>query len=253
MLHIIDIDGCISDDRWRRYLLPEHNDSTIDGDYDLYHGMALHDGVMNRDAVLAGASELLFITSRPERHRDATISWLIKYFVPCGMRWSLLMRPGGDLRHSDKLKPALLRKHELNSDFNATRAVAFEDREDVLAAYDKFGIPELYLADGNGVRRWQMSQRGNNAANILASAAETFANRNAVYTNNYQQVAPIVKQLWPDGVPPELTAQDQWHLFELIVVKLTRFANSALTHEDSIHDIMVYAAMIQSIIQEQET
>jgi hypothetical protein len=33
-------------------------------------------------------------------------------------------------------------------------------------------------------------------------------------------------------------------------VKLTRFANSNLTHRDSIHDAMVYAAMVEHCVKE---
>jgi hypothetical protein len=47
-------------------------------------------------------------------------------------------------------------------------------------------------------------------------------------------------------VPEGLVTTDTWHLFEIIVVKLTRFANSRLEHKDSIHDIAVYSAMIES-------
>jgi hypothetical protein len=44
---------------------------------------------------------------------------------------------------------------------------------------------------------------------------------------------------------------NKWHLFELMVVKLTRFANSGLTHQDSIHDLAVYAAMVESIVNQE--
>jgi hypothetical protein len=37
-----------------------------------------------------------------------------------------------------------------------------------------------------------------------------------------------------------------------MVVKLTRFANSGLTHEDSIHDAAVYAAMVESLIRKEK-
>ena len=59
--------------------------------------------------------------------------------------------------------------------------------------------------------------------------------------------------LFPEGV--ELKTQEDfntWHLFELMIVKLTRFANSNLTHVDSIHDCAVYAAMVQSLIEKEK-
>lgn len=90
------------------------------------------------------------------------------------------------------------------------------------------------------------------AADVLAQAAQTFRERNAVYANNYRMVAPIVKILFPNGVPSSLVVTDQWHLFELMIVKMTRFAVSELAHADSIRDAAVYAAMIEAILEGQQ-
>lgn len=90
------------------------------------------------------------------------------------------------------------------------------------------------------------------AADVLARAAQTFRERNAVYANNYRMVAPIVKILFPNGVPSSLVVTDQWHLFELMIVKMTRFAVSELAHADSIRDAAVYAAMIEAILEGQQ-
>lgn len=90
-----------------------------------------------------------------------------------------------------------------------------------------------------------------NAADILANAADTFRLRNAVYKNNYENVAAVMQGLFPDGV--HLTKPEHFkcfHLLELMVVKLTRFCNSGMTHPDSIHDIAVYAAMIEALNHE---
>lgn len=84
------------------------------------------------------------------------------------------------------------------------------------------------------------------AAFVLRSAAVTFEERNAVYTDNYKNVGAVMRALFPKGVPTDLTLSDHFHLFELIIVKLTRFANTGLTHTDSMRDVAVYAAMIES-------
>lgn len=88
-------------------------------------------------------------------------------------------------------------------------------------------------------------------AEILKGMASTFEEKNAEYKDNYKMVAPIMRILFPDGVPNEVLFNDKFHLFELIIVKLTRFAISELNHTDSIHDIGVYSAMIESIIHNQ--
>ena len=90
------------------------------------------------------------------------------------------------------------------------------------------------------------------AADILESMAFTFRERNKTYGSNYKMVGPLIKVLFPDGVPSWLVETHRWHLFELMLVKLSRFAISELRHEDSIHDAGVYAAMIESILLNKE-
>lgn len=89
-----------------------------------------------------------------------------------------------------------------------------------------------------------------NAADILAEMADTYRERNKIYGDNYKRVGAVMAALFPGGVNLS-TVEDfnTWHLFELMVVKLTRFANSGLTHQDSIHDLAVYAAMVESLIK----
>ena len=89
-------------------------------------------------------------------------------------------------------------------------------------------------------------------ADILESMAKTYRERNAVYGDNYKMVGPIMAILFPNGVPNELIGSHQFHLFELKIVKLTRFAISNLQHIDSIHDDGVYSAMIESILNNGE-
>jgi hypothetical protein len=83
---------------------------------------------------------------------------------------------------------------------------------------------------------------------ILMDMAKTFEERNGKYGNNYLMVGPIMKILFPNGVPPGLLADPSFHLFELIVVKMTRLAISGLSHKDSAHDAAIYFAMIDSNI-----
>lgn len=90
------------------------------------------------------------------------------------------------------------------------------------------------------------------AADILADMAVTFRERNAVYGDNYKMVGRLMAVLFPQGVSAELLHSHQFHLFELKLVKLSRFAISGLTHTDSIHDDAVYSAMIEMILANKE-
>lgn len=86
----------------------------------------------------------------------------------------------------------------------------------------------------------------------LEAAAQTFRERNAVYGSNYEMVGPIMGILFPNGVDRQLLSSDQFHLFELVIVKLSRLAVSGLTHVDSAHDAAVYCAMIEAAIKEND-
>lgn len=90
------------------------------------------------------------------------------------------------------------------------------------------------------------------AGMILDEMADTFRQRNAVYGDNFRMVGKLMAVLFPNGVPKEVLHSDQFHLFELKLVKLSRFAISNLTHQDSIHDDGVYSAMIEAILIEQQ-
>jgi hypothetical protein len=90
------------------------------------------------------------------------------------------------------------------------------------------------------------------AADILQEAANTYRERNKIYGDNYKNVGKVMINLHPNGI--ELKTDEDFtlfHLWELVIVKLTRFANSGLSHIDSIHDAAVYCAMIQEILEEE--
>lgn len=91
------------------------------------------------------------------------------------------------------------------------------------------------------------------AADILAEMAQTYRERNVVYGDNFKTVGPVMQQLHPNGVRLE-TPEDHelFHLYSLLIVKLTRFAHSELKHRDSIHDLSVYGAMLEAILEERE-
>lgn len=87
------------------------------------------------------------------------------------------------------------------------------------------------------------------AADILQEAAATFRERNANYKDNAVNVGKVMEALFPNGVTLNSAADFHiWHLFELSIVKLTRFTNSGMSHSDSARDAAVYWAMIENLI-----
>jgi len=87
----------------------------------------------------------------------------------------------------------------------------------------------------------------------LEAMARTFSERNEVYKDNYKMIGKMMAILFPDGVPSELVIKEQFHLFELLLVKVSRYAISELTHADSIHDAAVYCVMCEAITEQQQT
>jgi hypothetical protein len=84
---------------------------------------------------------------------------------------------------------------------------------------------------------------------ILESMAQTYKERNKTYGDNFLTMGPVMKALFPNGITLK-TEQDfiMFHLLDWLVGKLTRFVKTDMTHVDSIHDLAVYAAMIEMMI-----
>lgn len=88
---------------------------------------------------------------------------------------------------------------------------------------------------------------------ILENASEVYYDRSAIYKDNFRSVGRVMVGMFPDGRPPLVTAADydRWHIFELIIVKLTRYANNYdVPHEDSLVDMLPYIGILGGLDQE---
>lgn len=90
---------------------------------------------------------------------------------------------------------------------------------------------------------------------ILMKASELYEERREVYGDNWTRIGPIL-QLLLDKVPMSpprrgpIWYYDRVHLITMIVVKLTRFIvgmEKGEHHKDSTRDLIVYAAMLDSL------
>jgi hypothetical protein len=88
---------------------------------------------------------------------------------------------------------------------------------------------------------------------VFVEAAETFKMRDEVYGSAYLKQGEIMQCLFPLGmlIKGEQSFQKMFCL-EMIVNKLVRFVQSDMTHEDSMHDLMVYACMLCSLLSDRE-
>ena len=89
----------------------------------------------------------------------------------------------------------------------------------------------------------------NHPVECMEEAIKTFKERHKVYGNNYLTHGQVMTALFPDGIHLDTAAQ--WNRFSalnMIVTKLTRYCHSfSQPHLDSIHDLGVYAFMLESL------
>lgn len=88
------------------------------------------------------------------------------------------------------------------------------------------------------------------AGDILAKAAETYRERNKLYGNNYHRFGSLCLSLFPNGMT--LRTVEDFNRFGVLVQilsKQTRYAEQFAKggHLDSIHDTIVYAAMLEEL------
>lgn len=280
---ILDLDNCCADDAWR---IPQIDWTATDPDarYHVYHALGFYDGpaqLPERLKQLIDArciDQLHIVTSRPARYRQATESWLrangvydIAPVVTLNMRPAFDHRPSPDVKRDAAATLWVEAISKLRFPSAASTGVqidihVFDDRADCLHAIEAaLPVPStLHLCAIHAEDAYDAPRRPSTkapahtaerrtAADILEAMAATMRERNAVYKDNFRMVAPIMRVLFPAGVPPELVATDKFHLVELIIVKLTRFAASNFTHTDSIHDAGVYAALVQQCLIEEST
>jgi hypothetical protein len=84
---------------------------------------------------------------------------------------------------------------------------------------------------------------------VMVGALETFKERNKVYKSCFNNHGEVMKALFPNGVTLK-TVSDHVRFFFLtmIVGKLCRYAQNFTSggHEDSIHDLFIYSAMLET-------
>ena len=95
------------------------------------------------------------------------------------------------------------------------------------------------------------TEQENSPLRIIQEMHNTFKERNQMYGDSFQSVGEIIKILFPDGV--KLSSVEEFRkfsAFNFIVVKIIRFA-PYMDHTDSIHDVGVYCAILESMMSKE--
>jgi hypothetical protein len=291
---IFDIDGCISDDRWRRSRIPADADQPLQ--FDFYHAGCGDDPPLEVGSQLltghiANGDFIAFCTARPFKVAELTAGWIKRHFsIEPTKDFIILMRKDDDARSAVEVKTEFLSYiNKYVEQTGKNLVMAYDDRQDIIDMYRSKGV-QVGLLNENGLVQ-ETAQTGTridgapvtldqlreahlatlasqnkqpfnpanvatrakllSAADILDQAAATYRERNAGYKDNAVMVGAVMKALFPHGVTlREAEDHHAYHLFELMIVKLTRFVKSDLRHADSIHDLAVYAAMVEALATE---
>lgn len=142
MILILDIDGTLADISHREHFIaeePKDWDSFFDEDLVVVDEPleVAQEGLLK---IIDKASEIYFITGRPERLRSITTNWLAHNFGIAPTTDMLLMREEGDTRPSDQFKKeVLLDKFDDEDDL-----VFIDDEEKNIKMFSNYG--EAFLA-----------------------------------------------------------------------------------------------------------
>lgn len=112
---------------------------------------------------------------------------------------------------------------------------------------------DLRINQGSTVGKVVYSEHQKKVLDILGAATEIYAERSSVYKDNYKAVGRVMEAMFPDGAPKlqQREDYDRWHIFELMIVKLTRYSNNYdVPHQDSLDDLLVYSAILGALDRE---
>ena len=138
---ILDLDGTISDDRWRLDRIKEHEEDNFTK-YHEYHSLAPWDEPVNSDLYRGVRHDLVVFTVRPNLYYHSTKEWLRRHGIPVV---GLLMRDINDFRDPPTVKSDMLDKlykaHlELRGSPGPKIERAVDDNEEIVKMYRSRGV-----------------------------------------------------------------------------------------------------------------
>lgn len=140
-LYLFDIDGTLSDTRWRVPILRDGSPRR----WDRFFAAAADDppiaGTLHvLHALIRSGAECRLHTGRPERYRKLTVNWLHRHtsYPPAFWHPILQMRPDHDFTVDVNLKLKWLEAWP--EDDRKRFVAAFEDRPEIVAAYRQIGL-----------------------------------------------------------------------------------------------------------------
>ena len=139
--YVFDIDGTLADGSHR-----VHHILTRPKDWDAYFSKLEDDDLIVHVAevckAVAEVYDVVYVTGRPEEHREPTRRWMRRHHLPPG---PLYMRPEGDRRDDDVVKIEILGR--LRDDGYQVMMI-FDDRSRCVKAWRRAGVPCAQVEEG---------------------------------------------------------------------------------------------------------
>lgn len=258
---MFDLDGCVSDDRWRHGLLPAPG-TKGNAAYADYHAECNKDPVLFtganilRDHIKQGHI-ILFCTARPVTVGERTAEWIAANFGLTPKDFSILMRQENDERSAVDLKREFAEFVIKNSKQNGSPIVAaYDDRPEIVDVYREMGINAAVLnADGivqpePAAPAEAPTPFSGTVPELLVKAADLYRERNSLYKDDYKKIGNIWRELLPEGANLKTTADfNRFSLMLMILAKVSRYARNFNDggHDDSLNDLAVYAMMLKEV------
>jgi hypothetical protein len=145
---IVDLDGVVADVRHRLHFL-QRRPKEWDRFFAAAHADPAHPEGLAVVARLADDHEIVFVTGRPDRLREATVDWLETHGLG---RHRLMMRPEGDRRPAAQVKGELVASLARDRDIG----IVVDDDAQVLDALRDAGYPTF---DADWERRHAEDER----------------------------------------------------------------------------------------------
>lgn len=228
-VNVIDLDGCLSDDRHRRHLVHERK-------YDEYNERCDKDLPANLSVLLPLMDNYVILTSRHEVEAQKTLSWLKRHRIPLPLR--MMFRPTGNVDSSVSLKRQMLNEIT-QAGYRVVTAV--DDRPALLDMYREAGVPNVFRVSVEGGRFEPLQ--------VLQIAEGIQKQRAQKYGPTYQRIGKMMKAMMPDGIT--IKTEDEFTrfcLFHMTVTKMLRYAGSMDKggHFDSALDLANYGSFLAS-------
>lgn len=152
-LQIVDLDGCIADDRWRRHLIiplapGEQRWEDDHRRFEAYHRMIQYDRLANLHELKHHCTPVI-LTSRPLRYQEETMWWLREKGIK---PLHIIFRNNADLRTSVEVKRDMigwLLDYNMYGVRREEVLDAIDDRKDIVQMYQELQLPARVVRIAN--------------------------------------------------------------------------------------------------------